>query len=389
MRILNYIVWDPNPDLFPTLLEDLTISPRYYGLLFALGFLISQQILFYVFRQENKPERDVETLTIFMVLATLIGARLGHVLFYEPEVYLPNPLDILKVWKGGLASHGAAFGILTALYIYVNYQITMDLKWRFPFVFFKSKKEKTPGQSYLWVVDRIVIVVALTGCLIRFGNFMNSEIHGKPSGDSYGVVFARAAEQNIEANPAIEAVDASKGSHAAMHNGQYVPVDLIIQFKNDNYPEKAVRNYLEIEVRAILSEAPSVNEHLYQPAEQRLIYDLSREREGFKAHVKTWGIARHPAQLYESFTCLILFFILFFIWKRKKEHTPEGLLLGIFLIYIFGVRFLYEFLKENQVDFENDLALNMGQWLSIPLIIAGIYLLVRISKRKSNDNQAT
>lgn len=386
MQLLNYIVWDPNPDLFPELMKDWEISPRYYGLLFALAFLIGQQILFYVFRKENKPERDVETLTIFMVLATLIGARLGHAFFYEPEVYLPNPLEILKVWKGGLASHGAAFGILTALFLYVNYNITAGSKSSFPFIYIRSKREKKPGQSYLWVVDRIVIVVALAGCFIRFGNFINSEIHGIPSGNNYGVVFAWAAEQNIVANVAIDEVYASKGSHAALENGKYMPVDLEITFQKEDFQESGVRNYLETEVKYILANVPSVQEHIYEPADRKLIYDLNQVNGAFVAEIRTWGIARHPAQLYESLSSLILFFILFFLWKRKKENMPEGLLLGIFLIYIFGLRFFYEFLKENQVDFENELVLNMGQWLSIPLVLAGIYLLARIYKKKKTIN---
>ena len=166
---LSYIVWDASPSViegFDRL--------RWYSLLFALGFIISQQIMVYFFKKENKDAQLVDKLTIYMVLATIIGARLGHVLFYEPQKYLSNPLDILKIWEGGLASHGAAIAILLALWIYAK---------------------NTPGQSYLWVVDRIVIVTAMTGALIRIGNLMNSEIGGKDTGSDVGIVYARDAEE--------------------------------------------------------------------------------------------------------------------------------------------------------------------------------------------------
>ncbi|MEO0333586.1 MAG: prolipoprotein diacylglyceryl transferase, partial [Bacteroidota bacterium] len=198
LSLFEFIVWTANPEVFSW---D-NWSPRWYGLLFAAGFLISQQILFYIFRKEGHKESDVETLTVFMVIATILGARLGHVLFYEPAKYLSNPLDILKIWEGGLASHGAAIGILFALFLYSNYDIKFD------FTKFKGqmKRQKRPGQSWLWVVDRIVIVVALTGGLIRFGNFMNSEIIGKPTNSDYGVVFGHSLIEILENTQGIESV---------------------------------------------------------------------------------------------------------------------------------------------------------------------------------------
>ncbi|MBD0257734.1 MAG: prolipoprotein diacylglyceryl transferase, partial [Cytophagales bacterium] len=156
LSFLQYITWDVSPEI----LDTEYFSIRWYGLLFALGFLLGQQILIYIFKKEGKPASDVEVLTVYMVLSTIIGARLGHCLFYEPEYYLSNPLKILKIWEGGLASHGATIGILFALWLYA-----------------RKKKD----QSYLWVVDRIVITVALAGGLIRLGNLMNSEIIGKPT----------------------------------------------------------------------------------------------------------------------------------------------------------------------------------------------------------------
>lgn len=261
--MLSYIIWDVNPEIFSIG----SLSIRWYGLLFALGFLIGQQIMLHIYKKEGKPITDIDSLTLYMVIATVLGARVGHFLFYEPEVLLRNPLEVILPPYRGLASHGAAIGILTGLWLYSR----------------RETSRKT-GQTFLWVTDRIVIVVALAGCFIRLGNLMNSEIVGRPTDVPWGFIFINNTE------------------------------------------------YLQI--------------------------------------------PRHPAQLYEALSCLVLFFFLFWFWNRYKASTPRGSLLGIFLIWVFTLRFLYEFLKENQVDFENSLALNMGQILSIPAVLVGIYLVI-------------
>lgn len=269
--MLQYVIWDVNPEIFHVG----SFSVRWYGLLFALGFLIGMQIMTYIFKKEHKPIADTDTLLIYMVVATIVGARLGHFLFYEPEVLFRNPLEVILPPFAGLASHGATIGILTGLWLYSRRQ-----------------SSRQTGQTFLWVTDRIVITVALGGACIRFGNLMNSEIVGRPTDVPWAFVF--------------------------MNNNEY---------------EK---------------------------------------------------IPRHPAQLYESLSCLVLFFILLWFWNRYKERTPRGSMLGIFLIWVFTLRFFYEYLKENQVAFENNLALNMGQILSIPAVLLGVYFLVR-----SYRNQAS
>ena len=386
MSLVSYIVWSADPDLFEV--GNLTI--RWYGLLFATGFLLSQQIMFYFFRKEGKPENDVETLTIYMVIATIIGARLGHVLFYEPARYLSNPIDILKIWEGGLASHGATIGILTALYLYSNYTIKIGL-FKFKATI---KKHPRPGQSFLWIVDRIVIVVALTGCLIRFGNFMNSEIVGHPTNSSNGVVFAWEAVDMIQKSyQAVESADASKPEGRTdtlmVSNTLYHPITLTIHFNRADYPEDVVRQYLESTVKSILTDYQSVSEHIYEPAGAALNYTLTQDRGAYKATVQTWGIPRHPTQLYESISALLIFIALFLIWKRYREKTPEGFLFGLFLIVLFGFRFFIEFFKENQVAFEDNLPLNMGQWLSIPLVLIGIYLIIRANRQQKKKTANT
>ena len=383
--MLDFIVWTADPEVFH--LDNFNWAPRWYGLMFAFGFLISQQILFYIFRSEGHKEEDVETLTVYMVIATIVGARLGHVLFYEPVRYLSNPLDILKIWEGGLASHGATIGILTALYVYSNYEVRL-LKWEF-------KRRPRPGQSFLWVVDRIVIVVALTGAMIRFGNFMNSEIIGKPTNSDYGVVFARDLVDILERNPAIEDVEINSAENsdisAALGNetspgSEYRPVTVQITFKRGSQ-EASVQAYLQSQMKEVLMRYPNVNLHIYEPSNQPLDATVTQRRGAYVATVNTFGIPRHPAQLYESGTTLLLFFLLFYLWSRMKEKTPEGLLFGLFLIILFSLRFVHEFFKENQVDWESQIPLNMGQLLSIPLIFIGFYLLYRVANRQKDKEK--
>ena len=148
------IHWDINPDIFNIGF----LSVRWYGLLFALSFLVGSFIGSWIFKRENKPPESLDRILIYMLVGTVIGARLGECLFYNPSYYLANPLEIFKIWKGGLASHGAGVGLFVSIFIYA---------------------QRTPGQSYIWILDRSCIVVALSGCFIRLGNLFNSEIIGK------------------------------------------------------------------------------------------------------------------------------------------------------------------------------------------------------------------
>lgn len=255
--IISYITWDVSREIA-------SIGPitlRWYGLLFALAFVFGFIILTRVYKLENKPQTDLEQLSIYVILGTVIGARLGHCLFYDPAYYLSNPFEMIKVWEGGLASHGAAIGILTALYLF-------------------SKKKKDQGM--LWTLDRLVIVVALGGALIRLGNLFNSEIIGMQTDVPWAFIFT------------------------------------------------------------------SVDD-----------------------------IPRHPAQLYESIAYFISFGILYFIYMKKRETLKTGFLFGLFLIFIFGFRFFVEFIKEDQSAFEAGMILNMGQILSVPFVLMGLYYLLR------------
>jgi prolipoprotein diacylglyceryl transferase len=257
--LLAFIEWSVSPEIF----NIGPISVRWYGFLFAMAFVAGYFIMIRIFNKEGRPSTDVEQLAIYMIFGTVIGARLGHCLFYNPSYYLTNPIEIIKVWEGGLASHGAAIGILIALHLY-------------------SKKKK--GMTFLWIIDRVVIVVALAGTFIRLGNLFNSEIIGKPTDVSWAFIFTAV----------------------------------------DNVP-------------------------------------------------------RHPAQLYESIAYFLIFLILIFIYLKRKEKK-DGLLFGLFLVLVFAFRFFVEFLKENQSGFEQGMALNMGQLLSIPFVLTGFYFIVRSFK---------
>lgn len=377
LSLLLYIVWDPMREIIKGIQP-----PVWYSVLFAAGFIFGYQIMVHIFKKEGKDPQNVDTLSVHMILATIIGARLGHLIFYEPERFLADPLMFFRTWEGGLASHGAAICIPIALYLYSNYVVVA--KWS-PFKF-KFIKQRRQGQSYLWIIDRIVITVALAGAFIRFGNFVNSEIIGKPTGSDYGVVFGRIAEEYIEeAGIGVESAEASKGSSTERPEPGIVPVDLTLVFENRQITEDQVRTIVNSDVRRILA-SPSVSEHYAQP-NAPLDFEISLVDRKMQVVVHTWGVSRYPAQLYESGTCVILFLILLGIWFKWKQKTPEGLLFGLFLIWIFGLRWFHETFKENQVAFENDMTYNMGQLLSIPLVLVGVFILIRVivlSKKAKN-----
>lgn len=368
MAIFSYIIWNGSPEIFS--LDSFAL--RWYGLLFALGFLISQQILYYIYNKEGKPQKDVDTLTIYMVVATIIGARLGHVIFYQPELLWENPVGVILPFEfnpfrftglQGLASHGGAIAILFALWLYA--------------------RKRKPGQSYLQVVDRIVILVALTGALIRLGNFFNSEIIGKPTDLPIGVVFANRftetiQDRRVDTKQIVEDVAYQRVPGSVNKQGR-VPVNIFLFFKN-GVEEKDARSFAQYTGGDILSN--SADEHFDYRPETSTIEVVKESNGNYAARISTYGIVRHPAQMYESIACVILFVLLYMIWNYYKNALPPGRLLGIFLIWCFGLRFLFEYLKEPQVAFERTMSLNMGQILSIPLFIAGIVILVLSYRKK-------
>lgn len=367
MNTLTAIIWDASKEIFSLDLPVLgSITLRWYGLLFASGFLIGQWIMTRIFRLEQKSLKDIDTLTFYMVAATVIGARLGHCLFYQPDYYLANPIKILYIWEGGLASHGAAFGIIFSIWLY---------------------SRNRAGQSFFWVIDRIVIVVALGGCLIRMGNLMNAEIVGKPTDVPWAFSFVNPVHEGLEeeygAYLYVESIKAA--APVTYQDGMPVhPVRVLVKFKDPDVDPQQAQLFLQTQVLRSLS-GKYYQENVLLPELEPSQIVIEAPSEGGKAFsISLLAIPRHPAQLYEALSCLLLFFFLLWLYSRQQERTPEGSLFSIFLIVCFGLRFFYEMLKENQVEFEEQLTLNMGQILSIPLTIGGVILLIYFLRAHRN-----
>ena len=251
-----FVTWDVNP----ALLHIGSFEIRYYGLLWAIALGISAYIFHNIMQREGLSEKTFDSIFWFGVISTVVGARLGHCLFYDPGYYLTHPIEILDIRQGGLASHGAAFGLLLGLWLF-------------------SRKNKMP---YIWSLDRISIAVAISGVAVRLGNLMNSEIYGTVTSLPWGFIFVR--------------------------DGETLP--------------------------------------------------------------------KHPTQIYEALCYLVLFIILWWMYcKKDTARRRPGLMFGFFLIVLFGTRFLIEFIKNPQEDFEVNMLLNMGQLLSIPFILTGIVIL--------------
>ena len=158
--MLNFITWTANPNLLTS-----PITVRWYGLMFAIGFLIGYEIVYRIFKHEGAPENWLAPLFFYVVIATIVGARLGHVFFYDWAYYSQHPADIFKVWEGGLASHGGTIGIIIAIFIF-SWHVTK--------------------KSVLWTLDRLCIPIGLVGALIRIGNLMNHEIYGGTTSQPWG-----------------------------------------------------------------------------------------------------------------------------------------------------------------------------------------------------------
>jgi phosphatidylglycerol---prolipoprotein diacylglyceryl transferase len=287
-----FVDWNPDPVMFT--IPGLDHPVVWYGLFFALAFVGSHFFMSRIFKEEKRSPKDLDRLTLYVIAGTVIGARLGHCLFYGPwfgpDGYLSHPLNMLKVWEGGLASHGGAIGIITALWLY-------------------ARKTK---ENIWWILDRIVVAVAFSGMCIRIGNLMNSEIVGKATSLPWGFRFIQH--------------DISEAY-------------------------RSVTNFTQFPIG---------------------------EQTEFLHHIP----ARHPSQLYEALFCLVLLFVFYSLWKKKKYTLPAGFMFGLFTATLFTFRFCIEFTKEVQASFENKLPIDMGQFLSVPFVLAGIIIMI-IAKKKN------
>lgn len=263
----GFITWTANPVLFQLGF----FAVRWYSLMFLIGFTIGYYIIYKMFKHEGARQEWIDKLLIYVAIATIVGSRLGHVFFYQWDYYSQHPLDILKIWEGGLASHGGTIGIIIAILLYSKYV---------------TKK------SPIWTFDRLVVPVALVGALIRIGNLFNHEIYGHDTTLPWGFRFI----ENL---------------HSWMAGADPI----------------------------------------------------------FTAPC-------HPTQIYEALAYLALFALLMVMYWKYNCQERKGLIFGVFLTWLFSARFFIEFIKNVQVEFEEGMALNMGQWLSMPFIIAGVLLIV-------------
>ena len=273
MLTLLSIHWHVNPILF----HIGSLEIRWYGLLFVSGFVIGWYLFRWFFTREKLDTKLMDPLLYTLLIATIVGARLGHCIFYQPDYYFGSWQgfwEIFMPWKGGLASHGGAIALLLAMW------------W------FARHYGRKNDFDYLWLMDRLCITVAFAGCMIRLGNLFNSEIYGVQTDLPWGFIFDL--------------------------NGETVP--------------------------------------------------------------------KHPTQLYESFSYFLIFLVSLLVYRKKDGKLRPGALFGWWLIALFGVRLLVEFVKEEQVAFEQGMTLDMGQWLSIPFILLGVLMCILAYKGKFNEH---
>ncbi|MCV9928344.1 prolipoprotein diacylglyceryl transferase [Flavobacterium sp. LS1R49] len=303
------IVWNPSEGI------DLGFFMiRYYSLMFVIAFGLGWYIMKQIFERENEPIDKLDSLFIWTVLATLIGARLGHVLFYDWEYYRNHISEIFLPFRfspnfeftgyQGLASHGAAIAIIIAMYYY---------------------SKKILKRPLLWILDRVVIPVASGAIFVRLGNFFNSEITGNVTDSVFGIRFLHEYFSKS---------DAVNKTQIANPKDAYTAIATDPKFAD------------------LLAQVP----------------------------------VRHPAQLYEGFCYIFVFAILYYLyWKTNASQKP-GFLFGLFLVLLFAVRFIVEFVKESQGGFENELGVfSTGQWLSIPFIIVGAFFMIRANKKVAKN----
>jgi prolipoprotein diacylglyceryltransferase len=296
-----------------------------------------------------------------MVGATIVGARLGHVFFYDWGYYKNHIGEILMVWKGGLASHGAAISIVLAM------------------IFWSRRIAK---KHPIWTLDRIVIVVALAGGFIRMGNWFNSEIYGAPANSSIETVFVEAGRATIERGYGenIQSLTFDETGAVFTTDSLNYPV-LEAHFRfiglDKNQTVAYVNNYLAQILNATAKDNANI---LPYPDATAEIYT---DENGAYASINVLGVPRYPTQLFEAAAYWLIFIILAFLYLKTNAKNRRGFIFGAFLIGVFGFRFFVEYYKEIQVSFETSMSLNMGQWLSIPLVISGFYLMLTSKEHNS------
>jgi phosphatidylglycerol---prolipoprotein diacylglyceryl transferase len=371
---IDYVIWNARPQL----VDFGSFEVRYYSLLFALGFVTGYIILSRIFKKQGLSQELLDRLTVYMVLSTIVGARLGHCLFYEFPYYSQHPLEIILPFRGkigsdfeftgyqGLASHGAGIGIIAGILLF-------------------ARKTKS---SFLWTMDMIVIVTALAGCFIRLGNLMNSEIYGNPTKSTNGFVFTHDLTRLLtEKYPGtVEYVDYEKIKETPTGPAGSVPIQMNIHFNRKIKDENSIKEFGKAFLPADLRRY-NFDNNILPPATDSMSNQISQKNKLFILSTRINAVPRYPTQIYEAMSYLFIFFVLLLIYYKLDKRLREGFIFGMFLILVFSARFIIEFVKQNQESFEDALTLNMGQILSIPFVIGGIVLIVL--KWPKNESSAT
>lgn len=347
MDILGFISWDVNPNIIES-----PIMIRYYGLLWAVSFFIGFYMVKRMLKNEGQNPELADKFLMYTLLGGVLGARLGHVLFYEPGYYFSNPVEIIKIWNGGLASHGGAIGIIISTWLL---------------------SKRVTKRKMLWSLDKIVVATAIAASLIRVGNLMNSEIIGAKSEADSAFFFENEAKNSIayyyNADPEFVSIDQTD-QQMEIEGFSYplANVSVLTSAQNEEQATKMQQSF----VSNTSSNIYSADDH-YFGIESTPIITVTNQ--GVQISTLIGVIPRIPTQLWEAASYLIIFLLLLWGYAKKRWFEKEGLLFGLFLILLFSSRLIIEFWKEHQTV-ADDATLNMGQLLSLPAIIAGAIFVV-------------
>eukprot|EP01132_Coremiostelium_polycephalum_P000200 gene200-264_t len=391
MHLLNYIIWNPSQTLF----ELGFFKVRWYSLMIICAFLGGRVLLSYFFKREGRPVEDVEKFSLYVLIACLVGARLGEVLFYDPMYYLKNPLEAILpielhptfkvVGYRGLSYHGALIGGFIGALLYANYRIRFSLH---PFRF-KLTKHQQPGQSFFWLLTPLAFGVMM-GFFVRIGNFINSEIRGIPTNSKYGVIFAAPIVNGITHHtPAIQQTRLLKDTTSARcaAEGNYPPVILECTFSGIGTEEADIKQFVDTKLKRYLQHSSAVYEHLYLSPDEAMEYSITRNKKSqYIVRINAFGIPRHPVQLYESFSYLITLTFLFTWWYYRGASIREGVIAGIATMASYSFRFFFEFFKDPfNVVIAGNYPITMGHILSICTVLAGMAILFFACRRPMKD----
>lgn len=361
MSLFAFITWDVNPNILET-----PIMVRYYGLLFGFAFFAGFTLMKKMFAKENISEEWLDKILMYAVVGTVVGARLGHVFFYEWDYYSQHLWEIPQVWKGGLASHGAAIAIVIAMWIY-------------------AKRVTKGTKTVLWTLDKVVITVALAAALIRVGNLMNSEIIGDKSDSEYAFFFQYEAKQSIAryfytTSENISFSD-SEVSNIEKEGFSFPQKQITIIIKDPNVRAVDAEEFYKTFYANTYNNYESSEQHYFATKQQPKIL---KTIDGIAITANLGIVPRIPTQILEALSYFAIF--LFLIWGYWKQawYKREGLVFGVFFLLMFSARFIIEFWKENQTESLAEASLNMGQVLSIPGILIGVvFIALAMRKKKS------